>query len=128
MVIIMLCVTVQLAVACNNTHSQFSTENSKNPNIVIMLLDDVGYGDIEPDGSIGYKTPNINKLAAQGMRFTNFYAQPVCSASRAALLTGCQPHRVSIYGSLFPHSNHGLNPKEETIEEMLKNRAMLQAW
>ncbi|HRN55872.1 MAG TPA: sulfatase-like hydrolase/transferase, partial [Agriterribacter sp.] len=63
----------------------------------------------------------INKLAAQGMRFTQFYAaQAVCSASRAALLTGCYPNRIGIQGALFPWSKIALNPEEETIAELLK--------
>jgi arylsulfatase len=92
------------------------------PNIVIILLDDVGYGDMENYGGIGYTTPHIDKLAAQGMRFTNFYAQPSCSVSRAALLTGSQPQRVGMTGVLMPHSKKGLNPKEETIADMLKKQ------
>ncbi|MEJ0106923.1 MAG: sulfatase-like hydrolase/transferase [Bacteroidota bacterium] len=68
-----------------------------------------------------YHTPNINKLAAQGIRFTNFYAaQAVCSASRAALLTGCYPNRVGIHGALMPWADFALNSKEETIATSLK--------
>jgi arylsulfatase A-like enzyme len=93
------------------------------PNVIIIFMDDMGYGDLECYGGFPYHTPNINKLAAQGMRFTNFYsAQAVCSASRAALLTGCYPNRLGIHGALFPSSKVALNPDEETIAELLKQK------
>ncbi|MEJ7770191.1 MAG: sulfatase-like hydrolase/transferase, partial [Chitinophagaceae bacterium] len=90
-------------------------------NIVIIFMDDMGYGDPACYNGFLYKTPNIDRLAAQGMRFTNFYtAQAVCSASRAALLTGCYPNRIGISGALAPWSKVALNPQEETIASMLK--------
>ncbi len=91
------------------------------PNIVIIFMDDMGYGDPACYNGMQYQTPNIDRLAAQGMRFTNFYAaQAVCSASRAALLTGCYPNRLSLSGALMPWAKIALNPKEETIASMLK--------
>ncbi len=93
------------------------------PNIVIIFTDDQGYGDVGSYGATGFETPNLDKMAAQGMRFTNFYSgQPVCSASRAALLTGCYPNRIGISGALFPHSEVGINEGEVTIAEMLKEK------
>lgn len=93
------------------------------PNIVLIFMDDMGYGDIGSFGASQYATPNIDQLAAAGMRFTNFYvAQAVSSASRAGLLTGCYPNRVGIQGALSPTAKIGLNPKEETIAEILKQR------
>jgi arylsulfatase len=93
------------------------------PNIVLIFMDDMGYGDPEVYGGFPYHTPNINKLAASGMRFTNFYAaQAVCSASRAALLTGCYPNRVGISGALMPWSTVALNPKEATIASIVKTK------
>ena len=90
-------------------------------NIVIIFMDDMGYGDPECYGGGPYHTPNINALAAGGMRFTNFYAaQAVCSASRSALLTGCYPTRIGISGALDHRSKIALNPDEETIAEVLK--------
>jgi arylsulfatase A-like enzyme len=90
-------------------------------NVVLILADDLGYGDLNCYGATRYTTPNLDRLAAGGMRFTNFYvSQAVCSASRAALLTGCYSNRVGIGGALFPYSVIGLNPKEETIAEVLK--------
>ena len=93
--------------------------SEKKPNIVIIMLDDMGYGDIESFGAIDYYTPNINDLADNGMLFTNFYsAQAVCSASRAGLLTGTYPNRIGINGALFPQSKVGLNSNEKTIAEI----------
>ncbi|RAJ10261.1 sulfatase family protein [Arenibacter echinorum] len=93
------------------------------PNIVLIFMDDMGYGDLDLNGAIGYTLPNINKLASQGMRFTNFYAaQPICSASRAGILTGCYPNRIGLTGALFPDSKIGMNSAEETIPEVLKKK------
>jgi len=96
--------------------AQTKSSKSNTPNIVLIFMDDMGYADPEVYGGMPYHTPNINKLAASGMRFTNFYAaQAVCSASRAALLTGCYPNRLSISGALMPWSTVALNPEEQTI-------------
>ena len=106
------------------------TENRKNnsPNIVIIFMDDLGYGDISNFGAINYKTPNIDKMVNEGMLFTNFYsAQAVCSASRAGLLTGTYPNRIGISGALMPYSNHGLHDDEITIAEMLKDKGYTTA-
>ena len=104
---------------------QFSVFSQRKmlPNIVIIFMDDMGYADLGSYGAIGYKTPNLDKLAKQGMRFTNFYsAQPVCTASRAGLLTGCYPNRVGLTGALFPNSKIGINSNEETFAELLKKK------
>ncbi|MFN7931351.1 MAG: sulfatase-like hydrolase/transferase, partial [Blastocatellia bacterium] len=86
------------------------------PNIVIIFIDDMGYADIEPFGAKGYKTPNLNRMAKEGTRFTSFYAaQGVCSASRAALLTGTYPNRIGIHGALGPNAKHGISDNEVTI-------------
>ncbi|MCH8232852.1 MAG: sulfatase [Bacteroidetes bacterium] len=93
------------------------------PNIVLIFTDDQGYGDLGTYGAIGYTTPHLDKLAAEGIRFTNFYsAQAVCSASRAGLLTGCYPNRINIHGALMPWSKNGLHDNEITIAEMLKQK------
>ena len=92
----------------------------KTPNVIIILLDDMGYGDLSITGATGYKTPNIDRLCAEGMRFTNYYSpQAVSSASRAGLLTGCYPNRIGFYGALGPSNNIGIAQSEETIAEML---------
>lgn len=110
---------------CN---AQSKKSSSRPPNIVLIYMDDMGYGDVNSYGGLGYDTPNIDKLAAQGMRFTNFYAaQPICSASRAAVLTGCYPNRIGIFGALHPNSPIGLSDKEETIAEMLKKNGYATA-
>lgn len=91
------------------------------PNIVIIFMDDMGYGDLKlfsPD--CAYSTPNLDALAAGGAKLTHFYtAQPVCSAARAALLTGCYSNRIGIHQALMPNSKIGLNPAETTLADML---------
>lgn len=93
------------------------------PNIVIIFMDDMGYADVSCFGAQGYQTPNIDKLAAEGRKFTNFHvAQPVCSASRTALLTGCYPNRLGMHGALGPSAKHGINADEITIAELVKQK------
>src|SRR5215470_965498 len=105
--------------------SGFNQRGSKfqksTPNIILILTDDMGYGDLECYGGFPYHTPNINKLASQRMRFTNFnVSQAVCSASRSSFLTGCYPNRIGISGALSPSAEIALNPEEETIAKLLK--------
>ncbi|HWK57592.1 MAG TPA: sulfatase [Parapedobacter sp.] len=91
------------------------------PNIVIVFTDDQGYQDVGAFGSPDIQTPHLDRMAAEGVKFTNFHAaQAVCSASRAALLTGCYPNRVGIHGALDHTAKHGLHPDEMTIAEVLK--------
>lgn len=91
------------------------------PNIVIFFTDDQGYQDLGCFGSPDIKTPHIDQMAKEGVKFTNFYVgQAVCSASRAALMTGCYPSRVDVMGAYMPNSKKGLNPNETTIAELLK--------
>ncbi len=98
------------------------------PNIILINCDDLGYGDLGAYGSTVNKTPAIDRMAAEGMRFTDFYmASPVCSPSRGAMMTGCYPPRIS-FGSfvdggvvLFPGDGIGLNPDEVTVARQLKN-------
>jgi arylsulfatase A len=99
-----------------------STAIAAKPNFVIIFADDQGYGDLGCFGSTKIKTPNIDRMAKEGMRFTNFMvASPVCTPSRAALLTGCYPKRVGMHQHvLFPSSTKGLNPTEHTIADHLK--------
>jgi arylsulfatase len=110
-----------LHVICCNAQSLKGDRSS--PNIVLIYMDDMGYGDLAAYGGIEYNTPNLNKLAAQGMRFTSFYAaQPICTASRGAILTGCYPNRIGIFGAFHPNSPIGISDKEETLAEMLKRK------
>ncbi|WP_231603376.1 sulfatase family protein [Neorhodopirellula pilleata] len=90
------------------------------PNFVLINVDDLGYADIGPFGSDN-RTPHLNQMAAEGRRLTNHYAAPVCSPSRASLMTGCYPKRVlPISHVLFPAGEVGLNPDEVTVAELLK--------
>ena len=100
-----------------------SGTTEKEPNIVIIFIDDQGYADLSCFGAKGFTTPNIDRLADEGMRFTNFYvSEAVCSASRSSLMTGCYAQRVGIRGALSPYAMTGLNPEEETIASMLKKQ------
>ncbi len=93
------------------------------PNIVIIFIDDQGYADIGPFGAKGWTTPNIDRMAAEGRKFTNFHvAQAVCSASRTALLTGCYPNRLGIHGALGPSARHGIADTEMTLAQLLKQK------
>lgn len=97
------------------------TKQADRPNIVLIYADDRGYGDLGTYGALQYHTPNLDRLASEGMRFTNFeVAQAVCSASRAGILTGCYPNRVGIGGALNLHATIGLHPEEEIIAELVK--------
>ena len=93
-----------------------AVEPATKPNIVIILTDDQGYADVGKFGAEGFQTPNLDRMADEGAIFRNFHvAQPVCSASRAALLTGCYPNRIGIHGALGPHSKIGLSDDEMTL-------------
>ena len=110
-------------ISCSEDITLQKISSIENPNIVLIFMDDLGYGDIMQFGSINYETPNLNKLVKEGMLFTNFYSvQAVCSASRAALLTGSYPNRIGISGALMPYSTTGLNENEITIAELLKEK------
>ena len=98
------------------------------PNIVCIFTDDQGYGDVGCYGRKGFLTPNLDRMAAEGVRFTDFYvAQAVCSASRTALLTGCYPNRLGILGALGPKSKNGISDQEMTIAQVLKQRGYATA-
>ena len=101
-----------------------ATATAQNPtNIVLINLDDVGYGDFSCNGAFGYTTPNIDRLASQGMRFTHFLAcQPISGASRAGLLTGCYPNRIGFAGAPGPDSDYGIHADEMTMGELLKQK------
>ncbi|MFO7999306.1 MAG: sulfatase [Bacteroidales bacterium] len=121
-------VLVVLLTACDTKKKDTSL-----PNIVIIFTDDQGYSDVGVFGAKGFQTPNIDQMASEGMKFTDFYvASPICSPSRAGLLTGCYPQRVGIPSVLFPERRNkewnpddrrtktGLHEREVTIAEMLK--------
>ena len=98
------------------------------PNIIIILTDDQGYADIGKFGAEGFKTPNLDRMADEGAVFRNFHvAQPVCSASRTALLTGCYPNRLGIHGALGPHTKIGISDNEVTLAQLLKGQGYATA-
>ncbi len=112
-----------LITSCNG-----KTQKESPVNFVIIYLDDMGYGDLTSTGAIGYQTPNLDQMAAQGMFFSRYYApQAVCSASRAGLLTGCYPNRIGFAGALGPKSRIGIAEEEETIAEILKKKGYATA-
>jgi len=91
------------------------------PNVVLIFTDDQGYGDVNCFVPTKYPQPNLDRMASEGMRFTDFYVNcPVCSGSRTALMTGCHYQRLSMAAVLFPRSNAGLHPEEVTLADMLK--------
>ena len=112
------CLIGVLSLACSD-----AIAGKRPPNIVLIFMDDLGYGDLGCYGAVDLRTPNLDRLAAEGMRFTNFLAaQPVCSASRAALLSGCYPNRIGISGALYPGAPDGISKEETVLPEMLKAR------
>ena len=110
------------AISSGSANSNISTK----PNLIIIFTDDQGYGDVGCFGGKHVKTPHLDQMASEGMKFTRFYAAPVCTASRAAIMTGSYPSRVSLsFGSTYPvllsNEVKGLNPTETTIAEVLKS-------
>ncbi len=111
------------AISCGEASRPAAEAGTAPPNIVLIFTDDQGYGDVGVFGASDITTPNLDRLAGEGLTLTNFYAaQPVCSASRAGLLTGCYPNRIGIHNALMPDSPVGLNPEEETLAELLRAR------
>ena len=108
-------------------HAAAPAAGAPRPNVVLIFVDDLGYGDIGPFGGTAARTPNLDRLAAEGRRFTHFYATPVCSMSRACLMTGCYNARVSVPGVYNPGSKNGLHPDEVTVAEVLKGRGYATA-
>ncbi|MEE2947671.1 MAG: sulfatase [Verrucomicrobiota bacterium] len=104
------------------------------PNFIIIFCDDLGYADIGPFGSKKHRTPHLDRMAAEGRKFTSFYVTSgVCTPSRSSLMTGCYPKRVGLHqnetgrGVLFPGNQRGLNTSEITIAEVLKARGYATA-
>jgi len=106
-----------LCVLCGSIEA---AEAAQKPNIIVILADDLGYGDLGCYGAKDVATPNLDRMAKEGAKLTSFYVSPVCSPTRASLMTGCIAQRVGIGGVLFPRNNHGLNPDEKTLPELLK--------
>ncbi|MHC4838556.1 MAG: sulfatase-like hydrolase/transferase [Planctomycetota bacterium] len=119
--------------AAPGPHDRQPVENPDGgpPNVVLFFCDDLGWGDVGCNAPEAIEqlpfsvTPNIDRLAAEGVRFTDFYvSQPVCSASRASLLTGCYANRIGIHGALGPGALHGLNSEETTLAELAREAGL----
>lgn len=107
-----------LILVCGSISAQ-----NKKPNIILVYIDDMGYGDIGITGANSYLTPNFNQMQKEGIFFTQFYSpQAVCTASRAGVLTGAYPNRIGFAGALDHTSKMGLNPDEQTIPELLRTK------
>ncbi len=120
-----LCLLVVLTV---NLVGAAKAPTVKPPNIVIIFTDDQGYADVGVFGAKGFQTPNLDRMASEGCIFRNFHvAQPVCSASRCALLTGCYPNRLGIHGALGPRSKVGISDSEMTLAQLVKQRGYATA-
>ena len=103
-------------------------DKNKSPNVVVIFMDDMAYADIGPFGATAYPTPNLDRMAKEGRKFSDFYVtQAVCSASRAGLLTGCYNVRVGIFGALGPKSTQGLHKDEVTLAELCKQKGYATA-
>jgi arylsulfatase A-like enzyme len=124
--------TMIATVVLNTTDGQASNRGAATeqvgPNVIVIFADDLGYGDVGCFGATDIATPNIDRLAREGRRFTDFYvAQAVCTASRAALMTGCYPNRVSLSGALNHTSTNGIHPAELLLPEILQQRGYATA-
>ncbi|MCK5442911.1 MAG: sulfatase [Maribacter sp.] len=115
---IFICLGILLVFACGEKPVP---EIKKAPNVVLIFTDDQGYQDVGVFGSPDIETPNLDQMAKEGIKLTNYYsAQPICSASRAGILTGCYPNRIGIHNALGPGQKIGINDSETTLAEMLK--------
>lgn len=118
---ILLVALISLLMCCKSKSEPQAPQKETKPNIVLIFTDDQGYGDVGVFGADDIATPNLDQMAADGVKLTSFYsAQAVCSASRAGILTGCYPNRIGIHNALMPDSEIGLHPSETTLAEMLK--------
>jgi putative membrane-bound dehydrogenase-like protein len=130
---------IVVSVACFCLAPPASASDQQKPNFIVVFCDNLGYGDIEPFGSTLHRTPNLNRMAREGRKFTHFCVTAgVCTPSRSSLITGCYPQRVGMHQNerdgwvLRPVSPYGLHPDEVTIAEVLKEQgyatAMVGKW
>jgi arylsulfatase A len=115
--------TLGLASIAAAPHGVAREERRRQPNFVILYADDLGYADVGVYGARAFQTPNLDQMAAGGRIFTDFYvSQPVCSASRSSLLTGCYANRIGIHGALDHTAKHGISDQEITLAQVVKQR------
>ena len=115
-------VTTLILFSCGEKQAE-KKKAAQPPNIVLIFTDDQGYQDVSVFGADDIATPNLDQMAADGVKLTSFYAaQAVCSASRAGILTGCYPNRIGIHNAMMPNSDIGLHPSETTLAELLKDK------
>ncbi|MBS0205136.1 MAG: sulfatase [Planctomycetes bacterium] len=114
--------SIVITISLLSTAHASCAEQAHVPNIVLIFADDLGYGDIGPFGSTKNRTPQLDRMTREGMKLTSFYAAPVCSVSRAQVMTGCYGQRVSVPHVFFPAERHGINPAEITVAELLKQQ------
>jgi len=120
---VLLCCTLALA-----AFSSASAHAGRPPNFIIILADDLGYGDLGCYGSEKIDTPQLDRMASEGLRLTDFYATaPICTPTRASLMTGCYPSRVGLGTPLHTPDRIGLNPEEVTIAELLQSKGYATA-
>ena len=111
-----------VAAACAAAACAAAPAADRPPNVVMIVADDLGYGDLGCYGAADIRTPHLDRMAREGTRFTSFcVAQPVCTASRAALLSGCYPNRVGLSGALNHTSAVGIHPDETLLPELLQS-------
>lgn len=116
-------ILIILLTSCKTKTEEIDSKELIPPNVVLIFTDDQGYRDVGVFGADDILTPNLDRMAGEGVLLTSFYAaQAVCSASRAGLLTGCYPNRIGIHNAFMPDSKIGLHPSETTIAEMLKKK------
>ena len=125
LILFALSISLFFVVSCTNSSNKQAVEEDKaensKPNVVIIFLDDSGYSDFTPFGQTNIKTPNVQKLADEGIMFKNFYVpQAVCSASRSALISGCYPERTKVFGAHGPNER-GLETSFPTMGELFKS-------
>ncbi len=111
-----------VVVLCALASHLLCAQAAPKPSLILILADDMGYGDIGPFGSVKNRTPNLDRMAREGVKFTSFYAAPVCTPSRAQILTGCYAKRVSLPLVLSPAAPIGLSAREHSIAELLKQQ------
>lgn len=116
---------IVLSISCEEKQKEVK---SGPPNVVLIFTDDQGYNDVGVFGADDIATPNLDTMAKEGTMLTSYYsAQAVCSASRAGILTGCYPNRIGIHNALGPDNRHGINAKETTMAEILKEKGYATA-